>query len=65
VQPPSIPPELAMIDQDELILSDTPNPLDVPSPPQAFRSETPSTDEGAMHKSGPSKATNDDDPNLT
>jgi hypothetical protein len=64
VQPPSIPPELAMIDQDELILSDTPNPLDVSSPPQAFQSETPSTDEGAMHESGPSKATNDD-PNQT
>ena len=63
VQPPSIPPEFAMIDQDELILSDTPNPLDVPSPLQAFQSETPSTDEGTMHESGPSKATNDDDPN--
>jgi hypothetical protein len=65
VQPPNIPPELAMIDQDELILSDTPNPLDVPSPPHVFQSETPSTDEGAMHESGPSKATNDDDPNQT
>jgi len=54
-----------MIDQDELILSDTPNPLDVPSPPQAFQSEAPSTDEGAMHESGPAKATNDDDPNQT
>jgi hypothetical protein len=65
VQPPSISPELAMIDQDELILSDIPNPLDVPSSPQAFQSETPSTDEGAMHESGPAKATNDDDPNQT
>jgi len=65
VEPPSIPPELAMIDQDELILSDTPNPLDVPSSPQAFQSETPSTDGGTMHETGPSKATKDDDPNLT
>ena len=65
VQPPGIPPELARVDPDELILSDTPNPLGAPSPPQAFQSETPSTDEGAMHESGPSKATNDDDPNLT
>jgi hypothetical protein len=54
-----------MIDQDELILSDTPNPLDVPSPPQAFQSEAPSTDGGTMHETGPSKATEDDDPNLT
>jgi hypothetical protein len=54
-----------MIDQDELILSDTPNLLDVSSSPQAFQSETPSTDEGAMHETGPSKATKDDDPNLT
>lgn len=65
VVPPSTPPEPAMIDQDELILSDALNTLDVPSPPQALQSETPSTDERTMHESGPSKATNDDDPNLT
>lgn len=65
VVPPSTPPEPAMIDQDELILSDALNTLDVPSRPQALQSETPSTDERTMHESGPSKATNDDDPNLT
>jgi hypothetical protein len=62
---PSMSPELAMVDQNELILSDTPNPLDLPSPPPAFQSKTASTDEGIIHESGPSKATDDDEPNLT
>jgi hypothetical protein len=65
IQDHSIQSNLARVDQDELILSDTPNPLDVPSPPQTFQSETPSTDEGTMHEGRPSNATNDDEPNLT
>lgn len=65
IQHHSIQSNLARVDQDELILSDTPNPLDVPSPPQTFQSETPSTDEGTMHEGRPSNATNDDEPNLT
>ena len=65
IQHHSIQSNLARVDPDELILSDTPNPLDVPSPPQALQSGTPYTDEGTMHESGPSKATNADDPNQT
>lgn len=59
-QHPSMPAELAMVDQNELILSDT--PLDaLPSQPQELQSEVPSIDEGSKHESGPPKATPESD----
>jgi hypothetical protein len=58
-----IQPETAMVDQGELILSDIPNPVHVhPSQPQAVQSETSSSNEGSMRERGPSKATQDSEP---